>query len=44
MSASAFAFYLGSASLMAADFATTPTSGIRVHACGDSHLLAWIED
>jgi len=35
MSASPFAFYRGSAALMAADLATTPTSGIRVQACGD---------
>ena len=39
MSASAFAFYRGSAALMAADLATTPTSGIRVQACGDAHLM-----
>jgi uncharacterized protein (DUF2252 family) len=38
MSASPFAFYRGSAALMAADLATTPTSGIRVQACGDAHL------
>jgi hypothetical protein len=25
--------------LMAADLATTPTSGIRVQACGDAHLM-----
>lgn len=39
MAASAFAFYRGSASLMAADLATTPSSGIRVQACGDAHLM-----
>jgi hypothetical protein len=39
MSASAFAYYRGSASLMAADLARTPTSGIRVQACGDAHLM-----
>ena len=39
MSASPFAFYRGSAALMAADLATTPTSGIRVQACGDAHLM-----
>jgi len=39
MSASAFAFYRGSAALMAADLGTTPTSGIRVQACGDAHLM-----
>ena len=39
MSASPFAFYRGSAVLMAADLAGTPTSGIRVQACGDAHLM-----
>src|SRR5574340_1228693 len=39
MSASPFAFYRGSAALMAADLATTPTSGLRVQACGDAHLM-----
>jgi uncharacterized protein (DUF2252 family) len=39
MSASPFAFYRGSAALMAADLAQTPTSGIRVQACGDAHLM-----
>lgn len=39
MSASPFAFYRGSAMLMAADLASTPTSGIRVQACGDAHLM-----
>lgn len=39
MAASPFAFYRGSASLMAADLATTPASGIRVQACGDAHLM-----
>ena len=39
MAASPFAFYRGSAALMAADLATTPTSGIRVQACGDAHLM-----
>ena len=39
MSASCFAFYRGTAALMAADLATTPTSGIRVQACGDAHLM-----
>jgi len=36
---SAFAFLRGSAAVMAADLATTPTTGIRVQACGDCHLL-----
>jgi uncharacterized protein (DUF2252 family) len=39
MSASPFAFYRGAAALMAADLATTPTSGIRVQTCGDAHLM-----
>jgi len=39
MSTSPFAFYRGSAALMAADLATTPTSGLRVQACGDAHLM-----
>jgi uncharacterized protein (DUF2252 family) len=39
MAASAFAFYRGSAAVMAADLATTPSSGIRVQACGDAHLM-----
>ena len=38
MSKSVFAFYRGTASLMAMDLAQTPTSGIRVQACGDCHL------
>ncbi|MBL8223927.1 MAG: DUF2252 domain-containing protein [Chromatiales bacterium] len=36
---SPFTFLRGSAGLMAHDLATTPTSGIRVQACGDCHLL-----
>lgn len=39
MSASPFAFYRGSAALMAADLGGTPNSGIRVQACGDAHLM-----
>ena len=39
MSASPFAFYRGSAALMAADLAKTAASGIRVQACGDAHLM-----
>ncbi len=35
---SPFAFYRGSAAVMAADLASTPSSGIRVQACGDAHL------
>src|SRR5512136_2355334 len=38
MAKSAFAFYRGTASLMAMDLANTPTSNIRVQACGDCHL------
>ena len=36
---SPFAFYRGSAGLMAADLADTPRSGLRVQACGDAHLM-----
>jgi uncharacterized protein (DUF2252 family) len=36
---SPFAFYRGSAAVMAADLAKTPASGLRVQACGDCHLL-----
>jgi len=32
-------FYRGSAGVMAADLATTPTTDIRVQACGDCHLM-----
>jgi uncharacterized protein (DUF2252 family) len=39
MSTSPFAFYRGAAALMAADLASTATSGIRVQACGDAHLM-----
>ena len=39
MAASPFAFYRGAAALMAADLAGTPTSGLRVQACGDAHLM-----
>jgi uncharacterized protein (DUF2252 family) len=35
---SPFTFYRGAALNMAADLAGTPTSGIRVQACGDCHL------
>lgn len=38
MMASPFAFYRGSAGLMAADLATTPSTGLIVQACGDAHL------
>jgi uncharacterized protein (DUF2252 family) len=36
---SPFAFFRGSAALMAADLAHTPNSGLRVQACGDAHLM-----
>jgi uncharacterized protein (DUF2252 family) len=36
---SPFAFYRGAAAVMAADLARTPTTGLRVQACGDCHLL-----
>lgn len=36
---SPFTFFRGSAALMAADLAQTPTTGIKVQACGDCHLL-----
>ena len=35
---SPFAFYRGSAALMASDLAHTPNTGLRVQACGDAHL------
>jgi uncharacterized protein (DUF2252 family) len=38
MAQSSFAFFRGSAVLMAADLARTPSTGIRVQACGDCHL------
>src|SRR3974390_605084 len=36
---SPFAFYRGSAGIMAADLARMPTTGLRGQACGDCHLL-----
>lgn len=36
---SPFTFYRGAALNMAADLAGTPSSGIRVQACGDCHLM-----
>jgi uncharacterized protein (DUF2252 family) len=39
MAASPFAYFRGAAAPMAWDLAQTPTSGIRVQACGDAHLL-----
>ncbi len=38
MAASPFAFYRGSAAVMAADLADTPVTGLRVQACGDAHI------
>ncbi|MFO1082136.1 MAG: DUF2252 domain-containing protein [Reyranellaceae bacterium] len=38
MMQSAFAFYRGSAAVMASDLATMRTSGIHVQVCGDAHL------
>jgi uncharacterized protein (DUF2252 family) len=39
MARSPFTFLRGSAALMAHDLATTPSTGLRVQACGDCHLL-----
>src|SRR5262249_32902939 len=39
MAQSPFAFFRGSAAIMAADLAHTPKSGLMVQACGDAHLL-----
>ena len=39
MRSSPFAFFRGSAALMAWDLAHTPNTKIRVQACGDCHLL-----
>jgi uncharacterized protein (DUF2252 family) len=36
---SPFAFFRGSAAVMASDLATTPVTGLRVQACGDCHLM-----
>ena len=36
---SPFTFLRGSAGLMASDLATTPSTGLRVQACGDCHLM-----
>src|SRR4051794_3155511 len=38
MSASAFAFYRGSAAIFAADMATLPHTDLRTQLCGDAHL------
>src|SRR5262245_15229965 len=34
----AFSFYRGSAAVMAADLAASPSSGVEVMCCGDAHL------
>src|SRR5580704_3827064 len=39
MRQSPFAFYRGAAMLMASDLAGTPSTKLRVQACGDCHLL-----
>jgi uncharacterized protein (DUF2252 family) len=39
MRQSPFTFFRGAASIMAADLAQTPISGIRTQICGDAHLL-----
>ena len=39
MAASAFAFYRGSATIMASDLSGTPTGGLRAQLCGDAHLM-----
>src|SRR5882672_10045777 len=39
MAKTPFTFYRGAASVMAADLAHTPTSGVTVQACGDCHML-----
>ena len=38
MAVSAFAFYRGSALIMASDLSHTPSTGITVQACGDAHI------
>ena len=38
MSASAFTFYRGGALIMASDLSSTPSTGIKVQACGDAHI------
>lgn len=39
MGVDAFTFFRGTAMVMAADLAKTPTTGLRVQAAGDAHLL-----
>jgi uncharacterized protein (DUF2252 family) len=39
MLANPFAFYRGSAAVMAADLSRTPSSGVHLHVCGDCHAV-----
>ena len=39
MATSAFAHFRGAAAVMAADLASTPSSGLQAQLCGDAHLL-----
>lgn len=39
MMANPFAFYRGAAAIMAYDLSLTPSTGLKVQACGDCHLL-----
>jgi uncharacterized protein (DUF2252 family) len=39
MMASPFAFYRGTAAIMASDLSGTPVTGLRVQSCGDCHLM-----
>ncbi len=39
MSVSPFTFYRGTALNMASDLATTPSTGVHTHLCGDCHLM-----
>ncbi len=39
MLVSPFTFFRGAAAIMASDLSRTPTTGLRVQACGDCHLL-----
>jgi uncharacterized protein (DUF2252 family) len=39
MALSPFSFFRGAANLMAADLASTPSTGLRVQVCGDCHLM-----
>jgi uncharacterized protein (DUF2252 family) len=38
MAQSPFAFFRGAAAIMSRDLASTPSTGIRVQACGDAHV------